>query len=474
MDRDQAGFLHDRHEFAQRHQAARRMLPAQQRLGADDAPARQIDDRLVVQHELLAFQRAPQLRLHRQALGHARRHGRGVELVAVSSALLGVVHGGIGGLDQGIGLALVERIERNADRGGDVKLAFVHLERLAQHVQHLLRHHDRLIGMGQVLENDRELVTAQACHGIDLARATTEASGDVLEQAVAQRVSEAVVDGLESVQVEEQQCHQVFLPVGAVDGLLQAVAEQRAVGQVGQRVVKRQVVELRLVAHQFGDVLARGNEVRDPALIILQRQDGLVLEVVRAIAFLVQQHIAEGAALQQACPHLPENSWSCLPDLRDVRFLSQCLLAGITGDLLETGIDVLDDAVEVRDANDVARVLDDARKHAHLVLGLPALGHFHLEHPVLGLEVVERGAQARRSPGRPVPAAGLAPPCRRAAMVLMPDSSTWISPRLSVRARVSSFPSPRRLTVSARCSIGSLTPRAMYLPSTAAMASRTG
>jgi hypothetical protein len=106
-------------------------------------------------------------------------------------------------------------------------------------------------------------------------RDADEAVGDLAQQPVADLVAERVVDGLEPVEVDEQQCC-----VGAgrgvpLDRLLDVPAEVGAVRQAGQLVVPRLVLE------PFGEqpvlceqvtVLPQGGELprRDQA----QQDDG--------------------------------------------------------------------------------------------------------------------------------------------------------------------------------------------------------
>ena len=66
---DQARLFGQAQERAGRQQAALRVLPAQQRLDADDLVAAQIDLRLIVQHEFVARQRTAQLGLEMRASG---------------------------------------------------------------------------------------------------------------------------------------------------------------------------------------------------------------------------------------------------------------------------------------------------------------------------------------------------------------------------------------------------------------------
>ena len=59
------------------------------------------------------------------------------------------------------------------------------------------------------------------------------------QQPIAGAMPEAVVDGLEAVKVAEQHRDRGTGSLGAGDRMSQAIEEQRAVGESGERVVKR-------------------------------------------------------------------------------------------------------------------------------------------------------------------------------------------------------------------------------------------
>ena len=99
-------------------------------------------------------------------------------------------------------------------------------------------------GHGSRLDQHGELVAAEAGHGVAGAGGGAEAFGDSHEQAVAGRMPEAVVDRLEVVEVQEQHGDRIGAPVAAVHGMGEPVQEQRPVGQAGEGVVERLVVEL--------------------------------------------------------------------------------------------------------------------------------------------------------------------------------------------------------------------------------------
>ena len=123
-------------------------------------------------------------------------------------------------------------------------------------------HHGRVVRLADVVEQDGELVAALAGEGIALAQARLEPGGHLHEQIVAGRVPEAVVDGLESIEIEEENGEPVSLaPSRTRERALDQIEEQRPVGQARERVVQR------IVEHAVGDRLALRDvheRARDP------------------------------------------------------------------------------------------------------------------------------------------------------------------------------------------------------------------
>ena len=83
-----------------------------------------------------------------------------------------------------------------------------------------------------------------------------EPARDGLQQLVAGVVAERVVDDLEAVEVQEQHRGAALgvVALGAADRLVEAVHEQHAVREAGQRVVERVVLEAVLGLAAVGDV----------------------------------------------------------------------------------------------------------------------------------------------------------------------------------------------------------------------------
>ena len=124
----------------------------------------------------------------------------------------------------------------------------MHAHALARHVdavlevaQQPLRDRDRILLAAGAVEQQRELVAAEARRGVALAEAGAQAVGHGAQQLVAGVVAVAVVDRLELVDVEQQ--HADARPA-ALERVLEAVVEERAVGELGERVVERLALEL--------------------------------------------------------------------------------------------------------------------------------------------------------------------------------------------------------------------------------------
>ena len=115
-----------------------------------------------------------------------------------------------------------------------------------------------------VLQQDHELVAAQPRHGVAPGHAGAQALGDLLQQLVALLVAQRVVEHLEVVQVDEHQ-RAFARPVIVGQRLVQPVQQQLAVGQLGQRIVEGQVLDLFLGRLALGDVAAHRHPMRELA-----------------------------------------------------------------------------------------------------------------------------------------------------------------------------------------------------------------
>ena len=269
---DESGFLGHRDELGGRHQAALWVVPAHQCLHPHKA-AVLVHLGLEMQQELLERQRMAQVVFQGGTGAHRRLHFRVEEAQRVAPGRFGLVHGQIGLLEQFQHAGLRPQEGHDADAGRAAVVVACQGVGLAELGQDLLAHatglhHQRLRVRAQAFEHDHELVAAQARHGIHAAHAGVQALRHLLQQQVALVVPQGVVEGLEVVQVNEQQRPALVLAYGVAKGMLHAVQQQHAVGQAGEGVVERQALDLAVLGLALADV---GVDLQDgfgPSLVV--------------------------------------------------------------------------------------------------------------------------------------------------------------------------------------------------------------
>ena len=170
--------------------------------------------------------------------------GGPVHLVTSFALTFGCVHRDVGRLDE-VGRRLASsRAKGDADADVHLDIAVGDLHGHAQLVDKALRQPAGLVGLGGLLQQDCELVAAEAGGGVADSQRPDEALGDRDEYLVAGSVPEAVVDELEVVEVEKQNGERGPRPGGPRRCMLEAVAEKRPVGETAQCVVESLVLEL--------------------------------------------------------------------------------------------------------------------------------------------------------------------------------------------------------------------------------------
>ena len=107
-------------------------------------------------------------------------------------------------------------------------------ERLAQRVDDSLGDAHRRCRLIDADEQDGELITSQPSGDVAGAQALADAVCDGAEQPIAGCMAEAVIDGLEVVDIDEE--HADVVPV-LRQRLVDSGAEEEPVGHAGQRVV---------------------------------------------------------------------------------------------------------------------------------------------------------------------------------------------------------------------------------------------
>jgi hypothetical protein len=263
------------------------MLPAQQRLRADDAAAGEIELGLVVEDQALLLEGRAQAILDRHALLDGRVHVVGKELESAAAAVLGVEQRGIRLLDEFLGIPRVAGEGRDPDAAAQRRRLAAKLDRLAERGQQLARHGRGIQLVREVRQQHRELVAAQSCGGVRFAQTGGQAPRNAPQQPITDGATERIVDRLEPVDVQGQDGVFVAPAASGRDRLAQAIQEERAVGETGEWIVGREVT----------GAFPRVAQLQDRAVAL---QGGRERRDEQAWRQLVPQQSAASAALECA------------------------------------------------------------------------------------------------------------------------------------------------------------------------------
>jgi hypothetical protein len=233
---DEPGRLGDGDELVGGDGAVLTMVPAQQRLDPDHPSARQLDLGLVVHGQLAVLDGGPEGSDQGQASGAVLVALGGVHLDPGVSRL-GLVHGHVGALQQRVGIDAMVGTEGDPDTARHRQFELLDGQRPGQGGpdQPADLHGGLPVGQGRCEHS--ELIAAEPGDGMGVGQPGPEPDGDLAEHQVPAGMAEGVVDLLEAVQVDQQDRQPC---VGSERGgcLPDPVAEQRPVGEAGERVMK--------------------------------------------------------------------------------------------------------------------------------------------------------------------------------------------------------------------------------------------
>ena len=152
---------------------------------------------------------------------------------------LGPVEGNVRVLQQVAGGLAVAGRDADARRDGERPVLGPDLERRLQLCEDPRRHEAAPRREPVVLEQDHELVAAQASDGVALPHRVLQPVAHGLEELVADGVAEGVVHILEVVEIDDEHGRDRAAATGACEQLVGAVEDEPAVWEPGQLVVQR-------------------------------------------------------------------------------------------------------------------------------------------------------------------------------------------------------------------------------------------
>ena len=254
------------------------MLPAHERLHAAHPAGAHVHLGLVV-HDELPPDGAVQRTLELEPFVGLLVEPRGVHGVGVPPFVLGAVHGGVGVLQQRVRLEAVPRVDGDTDAGRDGGGPPEHRtdaadEPVGRGVRHVA------VGLGH---QHPELVASQPAHDVRLAQGAAHRVGHEPQHGVACGVAVRIVDVFEVVQVEVDQGQGPAVAPVAAQLLRQLVRERPRIQHVRERVLDRELLELRVRVPQLrqaGDGHPDHRQVRELVqnAVVDQRRRGQLVD----------------------------------------------------------------------------------------------------------------------------------------------------------------------------------------------------
>ena len=212
--------------------------------------------------------------LHAQPFAHGTVHAGVEKLDASLACCLGAVHGGIR-VAQHRRRGLRRVVERYPDAGTHGDLDVGDPDRLGDRVADPLGGEVGRRGAAHVLEEDGELVTAEARTGVLGPDRRSQPRPDQRKELVAGAVAEAVVHGLEVVEVDEEDAHLFAGSPFAGERVREPVEQQRSIGEACQFVVEGLMGELFLQLLACRDVMGGEHDAVDVVVLDQVAEDGV-------------------------------------------------------------------------------------------------------------------------------------------------------------------------------------------------------
>ena len=142
-----------------------------------------------------------------------------------------------------------------------------------------------------------------------MAHAGLQASRHLLQDKIACRMTAAIVDRLEFIQIDIHDRQAASLTLGVCQALVHPVEEQQTIGQVGQQVVVGQMGDPLMGLFLHRDIQFDRHVVTDDAEAVANGGDMSLLPVDFPGFTAVDQFALPGFPLRQIAPHLHEYGW---------------------------------------------------------------------------------------------------------------------------------------------------------------------
>ena len=248
-------------------------------------------------------------------------------------------------------------------------------QRQRQRLEDAIRRVGRLLHSVDVLQEQRELIAAEARRRVAGANTRREALRHFDQHLVAGGVPEAVVDRLEVVEVEEHDGDALVLAPRAGDRVPDALGEERPVGEPGDRVVEGLMRELFLERLALADVAAVEDDAAD--VLVAEQVRAVELELVRRAVAVDQRALDHLRLLARERGHVDEH-FADTVTVRGIEELFEAppchLLRVIAEQALDRRALIGDDPVPADHGDEVAGVPDERAEACLAAAAVDLLG----------------------------------------------------------------------------------------------------
>ena len=256
----------DRDELIWPQQSQLRVLPANQRFYRVDRTGLAFYLRLIVQQKLKLANRFAYARFHCQRLESGLVQTRQEKLEVAAAAFFRQIHRRIGIANQRLRRFAIFRKNADADRTRYRQQLLFEREWFADRLGNFFSDRRDIFGFGQIGDDHQKFIAAEAADHIGATQTTLQSAGNTFQQFVARIVAERIVDGFEIIEIDEQHPHQRLLSPCTGQHHLQAIHQQRAIRQVGKRIVMRHELDARFGLFAIADI-ANGGHANGPSAV---------------------------------------------------------------------------------------------------------------------------------------------------------------------------------------------------------------
>ena len=197
-------------------------------------------------------------------------------------------------------------------------------------------------------------------------------------------MTEAIVDTLEAIQINKQQTQLSFRSPRAGNGGAQTFVQQQPVGQLGQRIVVRQIIDFLLIALDHAHIREHRHIMTQLATVVLHADDVLPLRIDFAVLAPIPDFPGPAPGGMQLLPELTIKGAIMPAGGKHARLPANHLGGFVAGDLAESIVDIQDGLVDVTDQHPLTGAVEHHTGLAQALLTVNLLGnitqHAHQPH----------------------------------------------------------------------------------------------